>query len=69
MSVTKKPIRAFAVIIDVKEFPRDCTECVFNLKSQCIPQGKNSTISIKGRPKGCPLRTALAYEIEKAGEK
>jgi len=64
MSVTKKPIKAI-VIIDVKDFPSNCTECVFCSKSRCIPQGIYSTISVSKRPDGCPLRTAYAYEIEK----
>lgn len=66
MAVTKKPIKA-TLIIDVKDFPKSCPECVFCVKTRCIPQGLYSTISTSARPGCCPLRTAYAYEIEKAG--
>ena len=69
MSVNKKPIKAYAVIIDVKDFPKSCVECVFCSKSRCNALGVYLTISVSGRPDDCPLRTAYAYEVEKAGGK
>jgi hypothetical protein len=69
MSTIKKPIRAFAVIIDIKDFPQNSTVCPFCVKSRCIPQGIYSAISVSTRPGCCPLRTAYAYEMEKAGGK
>jgi hypothetical protein len=59
----KQPIKAIAVIIDVKDFPKNCTVCVFQAKSQCIPQGEHSTISYSVRPKGCPLMTIEAFKV------
>jgi hypothetical protein len=69
MIIPKKPIKAYAVIIDVIAFPKSCVECVFCSKSRCIPQGIYSTISVSNRPECCPLRTAYAYEMGKAGGK
>ena len=69
MTVTKKPIGAYAVIIDVKDFPKNCPECVFCVSGRCIPQGIYYTLSVSGRPERCPLRTAYAYEMEKDGGK
>ena len=69
MSVNKKPIIAFAVIIDVKDFPKNCPECVFCVSGRCVPQGIYYTISVSERPGRCPLRTAYAYEMEKADSK
>lgn len=56
----KKAIKAI-VIIDVKDFPKSCAECVFCAKSRCIPQGEFSNISISKRPESCPLKTSYAY--------
>jgi uncharacterized Fe-S cluster-containing protein len=60
--IPRKPIKA-TVIIDVKDFPKSCPECVFYAKSQCIPQGGFSTTSIRNRPTACPLMTPAAYKI------
>ncbi len=60
--IDKHPIKAIAVIIDVKDFPKNCSVCPFSAKSRCIPQGEYSTISISVRPKLCPLITAAAYK-------
>jgi hypothetical protein len=51
------------VIIDVKDFPKNCPECAFYAKARCIPQGEFSTTSISNRPTTCPLMTATAYGI------
>jgi hypothetical protein len=50
----RKPIKA-TVIIDVKDFPKSCPECVFYAKARCIPQGEMSTTSLSKRPGCCPL--------------
>jgi hypothetical protein len=58
----KKPIKAI-VIIDVKDFPKSCPECVFYTKARCIPQGELSTTSLSKRPGCCPLMTAEWYRV------
>lgn len=60
--IPRKPIKAIA-IIDVKDFPKSCPECVFCFKARCILQGEISTISTKKRPGTCPLMTPAAYKI------
>lgn len=68
----RKPIKAIAVVIDVKDFPKSCTECTFYAKSRCILQGEYSTTSIHNRPTACRLMTPAAYKIsiiEKETEK
>jgi hypothetical protein len=57
----KKAIKARAVIIDVKDFPKSCPDCAFYAKSRCIPQGESSTTAIHARPDLCPLVTSYAY--------
>ena len=64
----KNPIKAI-VIIDVKDFPKACPECVFYAKARCIPQGERSTISTKERPGLCPLITEYAYKLQMESEK
>ena len=61
--IEKKPIKATAVIIDVKDFPKACPECVFYAKARCIPQGDLSTTSTSKRPGCCPLMTAEWYRV------
>ena len=61
--INKQPIKATAVIIDIKDFPKNCPLCPFMAKSQCIPQGEHSTISYSVRPKGCPLMTVEAFKV------
>ena len=63
MTVIKNPIKAIAILIDIKDFPQNCSVCVFCAKSQCIPQGERSTVSYSVRPKGCPLMTIEAFKV------
>jgi len=60
--IPRKPIKAIA-IIDVKDFPMSCPDCVFYAKSRCILQGEYSTTSIHNRPMSCRLMTPAAYKI------
>jgi len=60
--VNRKPSKAI-VIIDVKDFPKNCPECVFCFGISCVLQGEVSILSTVRRPEMCPLMTAEAYEI------